>query len=264
MKKSILLVMVALFAVSAHAQDSVNRSVGVYFDAYSGDVVNDNLGTGSCFEFGVSYSQNFSSAQWLKMTVTGLTAVSQRTMVKDDKWVGNMDTDTTIAASPRAKLHLNFGGFGYVAADTRSLVALGGGYGHNLGNAGTVSYGADVCLFAVPTLKSGTYYTEGNIVLDGYTTRNLDLFQVHVGYSVPFAEQWGFATKLMFRFSDEDAFVESFRIRWDNTVSYSVNGMNFWGKVRYQIDNIANNDEDILNQVYLQAGISYGFDFSNN
>ncbi len=256
MKKSLLLVVVALFAVSAHAQD-VNRSVSVYFDAYSGDAANGNFAGGNCFEFGAGYSQNFSSAQWLTLNVGALVSVGQQVMYDaDDKWLGNSQGDTEIYASPRAKISLGFGGYGYLQLDTRSLLAVGAGHGHSFGNAGSVYYGADLEMFATGVLDGAD--DDGNP-----TFYYIDLVQAYVGYSVPFASSWGFDTKVMFRFGDEDALVDNFAVRWDNTISYSVDGLGFWGRVRYHASNIAN-DADIVNSVYLQAGVSYAFDFSGN
>ncbi len=272
MKKSILALfaLVALSTTAYAQEDQGSRSLSVYLCGNSGilnqasslDDDGDAVGTfvGNWTEFGLVYDHGFENGFGFDVSVVGAGSVAVGSEKSSDDSHSPVLNDYSID-TVYAKLGISYGiaGFStYLSLETTVLTAFGVGYGVGLGAAGSLSVGSDVCFYLV----SGGYdYEEGSY--SAHST--LDFFQVYLGYSVGFAEKWGFGTKAMFRFvdgSDADAFVDSFRIRWDNTISYAaLDNLSFYGRVRYQAFDVALKDADIDHQVSLQGGLTYSFDF---
>ncbi|MGL5955900.1 MAG: hypothetical protein ACRC0X_04765 [Brevinema sp.] len=278
-----LLVFVALFAISgvSYAQDAqVNRSLSFYLDSFSGDLTKDLEGNprlfkGNEFEFGMTYSQNFATVPWLSMWVKGLVVTGINPAYdKDDKYMGNDGSVYILPwAQPRVQLGLNFGGHAILAIDTRGLMAECAYYSLNFGNAGSLTFVQILEFWAFPQFI-GDYMKDedGNLVpRTGRRTTIVDLFALRMDYGISFAPGWRFNTKLAFRFGGDqldltaDIFRDSFQIRWENQLVWSVTDKFYmWTQIRYRIDNLANKALKTDHRVMLQAGLGYSFDFSGN
>ncbi len=317
MKKSMLLVMVALFAVSAHAQDGGSKSLTIYADGSSGVLNPDAKGNtrtfnGNELETGLTYNQSFGNglSYFIKGRVIGEMPVTNEALTvgagEDSK---NADTRGTYeyrlsgTKGFRVTTGIGYGINGFstgVSINSCLLATASVGYSMSFGSAGSLALGSDVEFFMIPS----TYYT-GDLTT-GYgskpsdaadytkTVTNqmgyiVDLFQVHIGYTVPFAERWSFNTKAMFRFTgtiedsgvytDMNAFMfgQSFRIRWDNTISVkATDNLSLYGRVRYEARDLVKKQvgedsegvqedkwvaADVDHRVSLHVGMAYTFDF---
>ena len=295
--KNIFLSLLAIFAVvgTASAQDAtVNRSLSFYFDAFSGELTEapgfedgdlSRMLSGNEFEFGMTYSQNFATATWLSMWVKALFVVGQRTTYDNatGNFLGNGGGNMNMLANPRVQLGLNFGGYAILAMDTRGLIAQENFYTIALpGNGGSFTFMTILEFWAVPQvldvdtyeLPDGEEGMYGDSLGTGRGTTIVDLFALRVDYSIAFAQNWRYTTKLAFRFSggggfDHSAttfFQDGFQIRWENQIAWNVTpSFSMWTQLRYRIDNLASNASlPIDHRIYLQAGLGYSFDFSGN
>ncbi len=300
MKKSIL-ALVALVALSttAYAQDGGSRSLSVYVCGNTGTLTQangyekgDELRTfeGNWTEFGLVYEQGFENGLGFDVSVIAAGKVdgswsdeSKDKDGSDQRWkYEGYDIDTL----PYAKVGISYGigGFStYLSLETTLLTAFGVDYSVDFDSAGSLSVGSEVCFFLAPTDYVYSEKTGYNSDASEYDTKALDsakgvgvldFFQVYLGYSVGFAEKWGFSTKAGFRFGDDSSafmFADSFNVRWDNTLSYqATDDLSFYGRVRYQANDIvkkgAEGDDGWYkidgtdHRVSLQAGLTYSFD----
>ena len=300
--KNLFISLLAIFAVvgTVSAQDApVNRSLSFYLDSFSGDLTEapgfedgdvSRMLSGNEFEFGMRYSQNFATVPWLSMWVKALVVTSVPTTYDNTtgKHLGNAGAVQMVPwGNPRVQLGLNFGGHSIIAMDTRGLIANCNYYTVNLpGNGGKFTFLTILEFWAVPQVLSVDRYTlaeesasNGDDVFGaskgtGSGTTVVDLFALRVDYSVAFAQNWRYTSKLAFRFAggggnDGSAttfFQDGFGIRWENQVAWNVTpSFSLWGQLRYRIDNIVSNaGKPVDHRLYLQAGLGYSFDFSNN
>ncbi|MGL4394639.1 MAG: hypothetical protein ACRCS8_05385 [Brevinema sp.] len=278
MRKLALLAMLVLSTnVFAQGNDAtpaeIKHGLTFYLDTFSGQLNSNNkdgkLFSGNEFEFGVSYSQNFSTVPWLgfwtkALVVTGINP----NYTRDGAWAGSGSYVVYGYGMPRVQLGLAFGDYGYLAVDTRGLMAVGASYGMKFADIHSVTVGTDLEFWMIPF--SG--YGRGNVDTDGDGEPNsaiaqggfefIDLFQVYAQYSVALGKGWGYKTSAKFRFGGNDsakAFGESFAFRWENQVSWAaLNGFGLWGQVRYHVKPFAPTAD--MHNVYLQAGLWYSFD----
>ncbi|MGL6082895.1 MAG: hypothetical protein ACRC4N_10695, partial [Gammaproteobacteria bacterium] len=239
---------------------------------------------GNEFEFGMTYSQNFATVPWLSMWVKGLVVTGINPAYdKDDKYMGN-DGSVQIYGygMPRVQLGLNFGGHAILAIDTRGLMAECAYYSLNFGNAGSLTFVQILEFWAFPqfigdNISEAVYDEEDGSLISpavprtGRRTTIVDLFALRMDYGISFAPGWRFNTKLAFRFGGwqedltADIFRDSFQIRWENQLVWSVTDKFYmWTQIRYRIDNLANKALKTDHRVMLQAGLGYSFDFSGN
>lgn len=281
--KHLFLSLLAMFAVvgTVSAQDApVNRSLSFYLDSFSGhlteapgfkDGMTSRAFSGNEFEFGMSYSQNFATAPWLSMWVKALVVTGLTTAYNTDTgdFIGNAGQGFIQPyGMPRVQLGLNFGGYAILAMDTRGLIAQCNNYSVALpGNGGTFTFNTALEFFAVPQ-AIGTSEIGGAQL--GTEKTFVDLFALTANYGINFAPNWAYSTKIAFRFggsgSDQSAelFKESFAIRWENKIAWSVTpSFSMWTQIRYHIANLASN-KAVDHNLFLQAGLGYSFDFSDN
>ena len=269
--KNIFLSLLTIFAVvgTATAQDApVTRSLSFYLDAYSGDLTkdaydNDRTFAGNEFEFGMRYSQNFATVPWLSMWTKALFAGGRSGTLNSGEYIGN-GGGYKITVDPRVQVGVNFGGYAVIAIDTRGIIAQENYYSVVLpNNAGKLTFLTILEFWGIPAVQSPTY------------SQVVDLFAVRVDYSIAFAQNWSYTTKLAIRFAgsnnEESAaafFVDGFNIRWENKIAWNITpSFGMWAQLRYRIDNITHRDQvfnKIDHRLMLQGGISYAFDFSNN
>ena len=279
--KNIFLSLLTIFAVvgTATAQDApVNRSLSFYLDGYSGDIAQKSgydaetgqsrLFDGNEIEFGMRYSQNFATVPWLSMWVK--TLMIMQSTPKYGTGADNMNdylgNRGYFIGAPRVQVGVNFGGYSILALDTRGILANCNFYSVVLpNNAGKLTFLTILEFWAVP-----------NVVSTGTgDTQIMDLFALRADYTIAFAQNWSYTTKLALRFAgggNEDSaaafFVDGFNIRWENKVAWNITpSFGLWAQLRYRIDNITHRDQvanKIDHRLMLQGGISYAFDFSNN
>ena len=289
MRKLIFSLVAVMLIASSAAFAQKTRSAGVYFDATAGNVnasdgdiskhtTAQDLFAGNEFEFGIWYRQNFESVQWLTFQMKALVIATQTgvyeaqpstdaNIIKPNKYKGlgefGLNTDT-----PRAQigLMLNSEALGFdglymgLFFDTRTLAAFELFYTLGLGNAGGLTFGAIVEFWANPMPYSIVPAAGGDTK---YAYNVLDVFELRIAYSLPFAEIWGFTTQVGFRFQGpgtarpdglstsentlafnqvklwEDNFASRLQIRWENTLSVNAGGLGLWARVRYNLNNLA-------------------------
>ena len=290
--KNIFLSLLTIFAVvgTATAQDApVNRSLSVYFDAVSGmltelpdfneDTDTSRIFADNEFEIGAVYSQNFATVPWLSMYVKALVVMHQKAeYAPNDGTEGNNGQFLGINNGgyridpPKVALGINLGGYAVFAIDTKGVLAQENYYSIAMpGNAGAFTFGTVLEMFVVPIVE------EPDADIRNYYV--VDLFALTAQYGIDFAPGWNFWTKVAFRFSGNDDsgaefFQDSFAIRWENQVTWSVTPkLYMYGRVRYHAKNLVTSQglKDTLgatrktqHDVSLLAGLGYSFDFSNN
>lgn len=277
-----LFLLIAMFAVvgTATAQDAaVNRSLSFYLDSFTGhlteapgydkDTDKSRMLTGNEFEFGMTYSQNFATVPWLSMWVKALvvTGTGAAQDFETGNFIGNQSGSYKILGygMPRAQIGINLGGYAIFAMDTRGLIAQENYYTLRFGDAGAFTFQTILELWMIP-LVTDIKNPEGTIVDQGIHV--LDLAELRVSYEIGFAPGWTYRTKLGFRFQGNEsaeAFGESFGLRWENQVVWAVTpSFYMWTQLRYHIANMANSTVDTDHNLFLQAGLGYSFDFSDN
>ncbi len=280
MRKLVILVLVICLSMSsAFAQDAKapNRSVSVYFDSLTGGFVgddNDKAGIlgGNEFEVGVAYTQNFSDVPWLSMQFRVNSVMQGDVALNDNGTFAGYSGASAISPPVRARAALIFGPYAFLSLDTRGVFAVEL-YSPkiSLGNAGGLSFMGAVEGFYVPRIGavgSGVDFGE-------QTTTVLDVVYVRADYSITFAEDFTYLSKLGFRFAGDlkpddkvltpEAFVDNFRIRWENQLIWNVTEKFYiWTQLRYEARNILNEDVDLQNYLALQGGLGYSFNFSGN
>ncbi len=237
-------VAIVLLATSAlFAQDetpSVRRTINGYLTADSGDIIGgnsvweddkennpysseDTFG-GHEMEIGLSYTQNFASAEWLSMRVrfnAVMTATS--TFDNDFNYIGQAArASSTGEISPRGQVYLaaNGSGFGVnglnlsIALDTRMKSDIYASYGLAVG-PGRLTFNLGAELYVVPLAATyGEFYSDEDGTTEladteyakiEYSNKVLDLFVLSVGYSMKFTDVFGFNTTVYARFVGADA-----------------------------------------------------------
>ena len=278
--KNLFLSLLAMFAVvgTVSAQDApVNRSLSFYLDSITGHLTDDAAGNsrlfqGNEFEFGMIYAQNFATVPWLTLSAKALIATGVNPEYDaDGSWVGNQGGGGNYFvqpyALPRVLVGVNLGGYSFIGMDTRGLLANENYYTIRFGAAGALTFQTILEMFVIPIVSD---IEVGGVVVDQDSTV-LDLFEIRLNYEIGFAPGWVYRTKLGFRFQgggnddSAEAFAQSFGLRWENQVVWSITPSFYtWAQLRYHAANIANSGATVDHQLFLQAGLGYSFDFSNN
>ena len=277
--KNLFLSLLAMFAVvgTVSAQDApVNRSLSFYLDSFTGHLTegpgykdgdDSRILSGNEFEFGMIYSQNFATVPWLSMWVKAL-VVTGTTAVNDwetGDFLGNGSYMIQGYGNPRAQVGINLGGYAIFAMDTRGLLAQENYYTLRFGAAGALTFQTILEMWMIP-LVSNVRDLTGNVIDQKLAI--VDLFEIRLSYEIGFAPGWTYRSKLGFRLSGNEsaeAFAQSFYIRWENQVVWAVTPKFYtWMQLRYTAANITHATEALDNQLFLQAGLGYSFDFSNN
>ena len=281
--KHLFLSLLAMFAVvgTVSAQDApVNRSLSFYLDSFTGQLntSEDPLFTGNEFEFGMTYSQNFATVPWLSMWVKALVVTGTAgAFDADESFVGNASYFIQGYGMPRAQVGINLGGYAVFALDTRGLLAQENYYTLRFGAGGALTFQTILEMWMVPNNTGGP---TGSAPSKDFQTV-VDLFEVRFNYEIGFAPSWTYRTKLGLRFgttgcdwgnhkvapidSSAARFGNSFHIRWENQVVWAVTPKFYtWMQLRYTAANITHATEALDNQLFLQAGLGYTFDFSTN
>lgn len=286
--KNLLIFIVAIFAITGtgFTQDEApafNRSLSFYLDSFTGHLTEASGGkvggrtrilTGNEFEFGMTYSQNFATVPWLSMWVKALivTGTAPGFNKNTGDFMGNLGgAFVQPYGQPRAQVGVNLGGYAIFAMDTRGLLAQENYYTIRLGNAGAFTFQSILELWMVPQVNemfTTDAYGNSTGIGAGLTVTVVDLFEMRLNYEIGFAPGWTYRTKLGFRFGGNEsaeAFGQSFAMRWENQVVWSVTPSFYtWIQLRYHIANMANATIKTDNQLFLQAGLGYAFDFSKN
>ena len=277
-KLVILFLVVCLTMSSAFAQDAKapNRTVSVYFDSLTGGLVGDGYDAGVLagneFEVGVAYTQNFSDAPWLSMQFRVNSVMQGNVTLNEDGAFAGYNSASASGQPVRARAALIFGPYAFLSLDTRGVFAVEL-YSPKIdfGNAGGLSFMGAVEGYYVPYIDT----VSSGVDAGKQSTTVLDIVYVRADYSITFAEDFIFASKLGFRFpgwlkgNEEvlsgETLVDNFRIRWENQVIWNVTEKFYiWTQLRYEVQNIVNKDVDIENYLALQGGLGYSFNFNNN
>ncbi len=293
-------VAIAMLATTAlFAQEGeVKRTINGYLTADSGDMLGaiddplfseqDENGSGAKgtfngneMEIGLSYSQNFASAQWLTARVR-FNAVMNAGVAnyEDGSYYGQSSRASIYSASPRGQVQLsaNMGAFGVdglsisAALDTRMKLDTYAYYGMAVG-PGRLTFGIGAETYIVPRALDST----GTELSSDSANKNdpnkfqyyLDLFAISAGYSMKFTDVWGFNTTVYARFNGYDAYdatlVDNLELRWDlNATASFQGGLAMWAGIRLDVEDLLlpkerNVQEDANIDLKLRAGISYTF-----
>ncbi|MGL4367619.1 MAG: hypothetical protein ACRCTQ_05005 [Brevinemataceae bacterium] len=264
---------VGAFDVLDDVQSPGKHTLNIYLDSYSGQLNKDAgpVFSGNEFEFGAMYSHNFGTVPWLSIWTKALVVVGNSIASgANNEFEGILQVPDIypvagigkILAAPRAQVGLNLGGHSIFAMDTRGLLANENYYTFHLPANQSITLLTVLELWAVPI------YSIARVEEGFFKHQVLDLFQLRADYSIRFARDWSFITKLGFRFTDDrnaNLFAKSFAIRWENQLLWSVTKQFYmWTQVRWQIDNLVPliQGTNPIHGVYLQAGLGYTFDFS--
>ncbi|SFB75596.1 hypothetical protein SAMN02745150_00640 [Brevinema andersonii] len=267
MRKVFMLIAALAVALPVFAQDSpaVKKDLTINLDGYSGNLNADKnvkRFSGNETEFGITYSQNFANAQWL---TSGLNAVilGNQTWAHDTKGNALYSKSGPNFTTAKAKVFVKFGRYVGMFLDTQGLLGTSVGYTFNLPSNQTFKLIGDLEFFVTGNHWYGRYWdsTGGQ---DSFEGRGIIDF-VHLGFSygVGFTPNWNFSTYLGLRTAGDysDILLENLYIRWNNTISYSINGFEIWGQLRFEARNIAVATTTTYH-FKMNAGISYSFDFS--
>ena len=201
-------------------ESKVDRYIALYLDADSGNIIpggfdGNGIFAGNEFEFGTSYRQNFSKAQWLFFDFTILSIFKQVGWYEDEKYIGLnggqpyygfMGGAYNIAPRARVALTAHGSGFGangldmYLSIDTRTLVVFALGYTFYFGGSGDLRIGSSVEFFANPIAFAPQGYTSGSSAPPAKKMHILDVFVLSLGYNINFAERWNYSTLIEARF----------------------------------------------------------------
>ncbi|MGL5722227.1 MAG: hypothetical protein ACRCY4_07505 [Brevinema sp.] len=249
-------------------EGQVTRVFLAYTDFSSG-VINPNdfglnLFSGNEVEFGFIYEQNFARAANTKVGVKGyfITTVDVLSSPTNVTGVGSKGI---YIKEPSVGIFTS--GKNYrIEVDSMFRFKPSIFYTLNFKQAGRLTFyaGAEICMLGMPNSMGDS----------SKEYQHLQLFDMRLSYNVMLTKTLRLGTEVRFRFNGKgggdvapdstQAFVNSFNIRWNNTLTYMKDGFYLYGQLRYQPERIAHATLDPVHKVSLHTGLGFTFNYSQN
>lgn len=265
MRKVFMLIAALAVTLPIFGQETpaVKKDLTIYLEAYSGNLNADKnvkRFSGNETEFGITYSQNFANAQWLTLGLNAI-VLGNQTWFHDNKGNALYSKGGANFTTAKAKVFVKFGSYVGMFFNTEGLLGTAVGYTFNLPSNQTFKLVGELEFFVTGDHWYGKNTSHFG---DGFKGRGIiDFLHLGFAYGVDFYPNWNFSTYLGLRTAGDysDILLENLYIRWNNTISYSVNGFGIWGQLRFEAKNIAVATTTTYH-FKMNAGISYSFDFS--
>lgn len=284
-KVLILLAALSVFSASVIAEETTQkRNVSFYLDAISGQLAPGNwvskkegvpdkiskVMDGNEYSFGIRYSQNFKQVPWLSVGGTfDVTWNYNPVHTADRQFVGFEPGKAPVGLKANAWVSVPYF---QLLLDTRGLMGAYVNWSKSFGNAGSLGLGAELEYFFMGSPLYGNNstpqgsYSGTNAVNPNYI---VDYFGLLISYSVNLPKGFAFTTTLNPRMDanrgngwasvEKDA-ANSLHLRWNNTVSLTVDSWSGYIQLRYDAFNLAHKDYEVANMFQLIAGMSYMID----